>query len=900
MALYDIGKPGFMQPHRLFTSIFMRELKEQLEKGAGPSEALQQAQSVALHETLNSTREFPELFFEETELAGDEPGEGQEDEEIEFVQSQSQDEEQADPAIEEDVLPLGPLGNFKQWMKNWKSGYSNQKSQPDYSSSESEEEEEGKTVPSKPRTPMAKKKKTDPQVRTAFTIDSDDYFSFDEDDESSSAARDVPGSVSPLLVQRSSQEGMGPPFTSTPRGGQASLLVDEPMDISPPSKDHLDVSGLKEVIEDMSESDSSDDDDDFTDYQVHHSERPWEKSSILQNISIADNSLVGEEEEEEESDDDDVVRISTLRKSTKRSAKKRTSACLDDDYSPTGSDSESSGSGKKKKTPKPRRVQKPKKKAAKKAAKKRRESSPKKSNPLLPSLPEPAQPDPAQPDPAQPEPAQPEPAQPEPAQPVVQVPAQPEPEAAQLIRVELEPLDCFLAPNFSFIKFNNDNKKWCWHNACQSLAVRGLHMVFTKYGETFNDIPQSLLIEAYDVDLLILELAKLKSQCLVDAAPVIHGFCYKYKAFVGQDENGQNLYDYPRILYDFQSPEGEFFTKMLMGSILNEYLQPVVEVTIERTPCNDTNQPEDIHKSTTEPLAYIKLSRLPQISLISDETFTELIEETTRAVTEKFKCRDCGKLITKTTTTSYVKAPELLVLFVNRTIVLPPLPGREKEGTRLGRNDQEINLIANDEVILPMSDGSQEKYGMVGSLQHVGSANSGHIVTHLRYPGQPGYFLLVNDLDKDYAATWSHLSDDEYSAPRSYLFLYMKQTATPSVSILPQIATTSQQPESSDEDRLVPTAEIEKQLNSKEDHQGKKVILRNQKPTDPQYENMWYIFLDRVDWRRQWFAIPLIGVIKTLREANCTFKKPPPKKPRSKWNFEQFFREVFHTQPGKE
>ena len=64
MALYDIGKPGFMQPHRLFTSIFMRELKEQLEKGAGPSEALQQAQSVALHETLNSTREFPELFFD--------------------------------------------------------------------------------------------------------------------------------------------------------------------------------------------------------------------------------------------------------------------------------------------------------------------------------------------------------------------------------------------------------------------------------------------------------------------------------------------------------------------------------------------------------------------------------------------------------------------------------------------------------------------------------------------------------------------------------------------------------------------------------------------------------------------------------------------------------------------
>ena len=187
MPLFDIDNSRFLQPHRHFTAVFLREVNEQLKKGAGPTEALQKAHSVALNETLKSTRQFPELFFEETELAEDEPGEGQEDEEIEVVQPQSQDEGQADPANEEDVLPQSTLGNLKNWISNLFEGYSKQKSHVEYSSSESEGEE-GKASISNVRTPVAKKKKANSKIN--------------EDDRSSSTAGDLPGSISPLLIQR--------------------------------------------------------------------------------------------------------------------------------------------------------------------------------------------------------------------------------------------------------------------------------------------------------------------------------------------------------------------------------------------------------------------------------------------------------------------------------------------------------------------------------------------------------------------------------------------------------------------------------------------------------------------------------------------------------------------------
>ena len=164
--------------------------------------------------------------------------------------------------------------------------------------------------------------------------------------------------------------------------------------------------------------------------------------------------------------------------------------------------------------------------------------------------------------------------------------------------------------------------------------------------------------------------------------------------------------------------------------------------------------------------------------------------------------------------------------------------------------------------------------------------------------------MLVNDLQN--IVTWSQLGDDQYRVETSYIFLYIKSTSallppTPSLPF-PQAVSTSQQHSSSDqEDILVSTSAIEKQVQkeSKEDDQGRKMVLRNQKPSDPQYDGMWYIFLQRGERTKQWFAIPLIAVIKTLKEAKCDFKKPPPKKLRKNWRFEHFFREVFHAKAGK-
>ena len=116
----------------------------------------------------------------------------------------------------------------------------------------------------------------------------------------------------------------------------------------------------------------------------------------------------------------------------------------------------------------------------------------------------------------------------------------------------------------------------------------------------------------------------------------------------------------------------------------------------------------------------------------------------------------------------------------------------------------------------------------------------------------------------------------------------------------PKSVPNSPQLQSSDEDVLIPTESIEEQIKKEsiDDMQGRKVILRNQKPSDPQYDDIWFIFLSRVQWKMQWFAIPLIAIIKTLKEIKIDFRKPPPRKNRKEWNFEEFFSELFHAHPG--
>ena len=163
---------------------------------------------------------------------------------------------------------------------------------------------------------------------------------------------------------------------------------------------------------------------------------------------------------------------------------------------------------------------------------------------------------------------------------------------------------------------------------------------------------------------------------------------------------------------------------------------------------------------------------------------------------------------------------------------------------------------------------------------------------------------MVNDLSN--IVTWSHLADDQYRVETSYIFLYLKAPGavlppTPSLPF-PQSVPNSPQPQSSDDDEdiLIPAESIEKQIQKEaiDDSQGRKIILRNQKPSDPQYDDVWFIFLSRVHWKMQWFAIPLIAIIKTLKEIKIEFRKPPPRKNRKNWNFEEFFSELFHAQPG--
>ena len=236
-----------------------------------------------------------------------------------------------------------------------------------------------------------------------------------------------------------------------------------------------------------------------------------------------------------------------------------------------------------------------------------------------------------------------------------------------------------------------------------------------------------------------------------------------------------------------------------------------------------------------------------------------------------------------TTTTTFIEAAEFLVLSFDRTVVLPPLPGTKQ--ARVRRNNQEIDLLENDTLILPMANGTEVLYTLVGMISHIGSVDSGHIVAHLKYNDRPNQFLLVDDLEE--SIQWSHLAGPDYAPNKSHLFFYMKASAGVNPLNVVNLGSQSQQDVQEDEEEP-PVDKSSQRL---------KLLVRNQKNPNPLYADLHYLFSDPTKGLG-WFSTVLNAIVHTCRESNYQVPLPPKKKHRKRWSFEHYFRELYHLQQG--
>jgi ubiquitin C-terminal hydrolase len=100
-----------------------------------------------------------------------------------------------------------------------------------------------------------------------------------------------------------------------------------------------------------------------------------------------------------------------------------------------------------------------------------------------------------------------------------------------------------------------------------------------------------------------------------------------------------------------------------------------------------------------------------------------------------------------------VDGNEAFVVAVNRIISTP----------KVMKNDKKLRL--HGWLSLPLADSTMPDYGLVATIQHIGSVNSGHYKSHLKKNEQ---FWCIND---DAEITRSR--DDDVS--KSQFFIFLKQ-----------------------------------------------------------------------------------------------------------------------------
>jgi ubiquitin C-terminal hydrolase len=144
----------------------------------------------------------------------------------------------------------------------------------------------------------------------------------------------------------------------------------------------------------------------------------------------------------------------------------------------------------------------------------------------------------------------------------------------------------------------------------------------------------------------------------------------------------------------------------------------------------------------------------PEDGKFLERAIEEHIMDTT--VIHGSKCKYCHKPVEQWKRCNIVDGNAAFVVAVNRIISTP----KQKN---VMKNDKKLRLRG--WLSLPLADSTMPDYGLVATIQHIGSVKSGHYKSHLKKNEQ---FWCVND-----DAAIERSSDDDVS--KSQIFIFLKQ-----------------------------------------------------------------------------------------------------------------------------
>ena len=491
-----------------------------------------------------------------------------------------------------------------------------------------------------------------------------------------------------------------------------------------------------------------------------------------------------------------------------------------------------------------------------------------------------------------------------------------------LFTVTIERDKSRIARTTTIFKLTNKNpKSLCWFNAPFTVCQNAIYLWNVQNQASLLIQKDGYEITGNDFEELLLKMGKCQGKYKLNPRDddLIGIFARQY--------HPNNVYD---ILNNYQSPEQAFFTELLAqgeerSSVLSNLMQSIVkETTTREATCGCTEDTEVLPEANPE-LKPIWLLEFPEMVENRRQSFTEMFAYFLEDETQEFPCNNllgtrdflddsgnpklnedgsrkqtevrCQVNVKRTKARQILKASDILILQVNRDA----WTGDARLQTfRRSRNHLKIDLKENDTLQVPLTNGDTVEYSLVGTIQSIGSVDSGHFVSHVKV--STGKFIVVDD---DSALKYSTISRGDFNPEVSYIFIYLKRN-TP--SFLPHTQLPTVQPMIvDDQSQEVPlqslsevpirTSFFEKQVvQGRDERRDQQVILRNQVVNSPVYQGLDYFFLDNLKY--QWIGVPLMALISTLKQVGVKLKRPPREKARAKWSFLEFARCIFHCKPG--
>ena len=493
-----------------------------------------------------------------------------------------------------------------------------------------------------------------------------------------------------------------------------------------------------------------------------------------------------------------------------------------------------------------------------------------------------------------------------------------------LFEVEMMKATSRLASHSTIISCTNPGGHLCWFNASITGAQHGINLWNIHNGERMEEQRQSKLLLASTFDDLLLHMSRCNGKYQVDPTPMVQAFASQYH------DNSED------ILNEYQSPEEQFFQALLfqggeVGSTLSNLMMSKISFKEIRDPCGCTTPPpkheivpkilptpifkfdfpgtQDTFSMMFSDLEYevegMTCNRLLARYDEVDENGAQVLDKDGNPKIVEVHCPDH---INRTRTREFTFLSDIILIQVNRDLY-----SGTKENYRRHRHSKKIDLQANATIEIPLPNEAKERYSLFACLQHIGSFKSGHYVCHIKTSNN---FVCVDDANP---LKMSHLVKGNIDPEKSYLFMYIKESAaagpstiSPSTLPVPRLVVPMDQETSSNRSverpsgNLLSLSTLEKEIIHEDEEDNSSDVCyiignkqaRKQAKVSSIYDSLYFWpFISRKVSHQDWFIYPISAMIVCMQESNISSDFALPSSSTRKNSLFTFFKDLYNSRP---